>query len=319
MKIDRDSKETNGSKSLKELKEYLRSEFEKKTETWERRRGATYLHFAAYLGDVDATKMLIEDSAEVGAVDDKKWTALHWAAEKGHADVARVLIENGADVNAVDKWKQSALHRAANGGHVEIVKVLIQNGADVNAVDWIESTALHWAAKYGHVDVVKVLIQNGADVNAVRKDKWTALHWAAKYGHVDVVKVLIQNGADVNAVDEDKWTALRLAARYGHVRCTLLLLCFGAEIDEQAIKEDKTELLRPIESRLKLLRDGNRMGTSLMSDEERRFLWNLGVVLAVKYPAIAFGTHRRIRSFVTFHGIFMEVGYCLGKGSVWMR
>ena len=57
VKIDADSKKkTIRWKSLKEMKEYLRSEFEKKTETWERRRIQTYLHFAAYLGYVDATK-----------------------------------------------------------------------------------------------------------------------------------------------------------------------------------------------------------------------------------------------------------------------
>ena len=99
-------------------------------------------------------------------------------------------------------------------------------------------------------------------------------------------------------------TALHFAAALesGHIHCTLQLLCFGAEIDEEAIEGDKTELLRPIESRLKLLRNGNRMGTSLMSDEERHFMWNLAFVLAVKHPAIAFGTYQSIRSFVTFHG-----------------
>jgi len=34
------------------------------------------LHFAAFLGDVDATKMLIEDNADVYG---GKQTALHWA------------------------------------------------------------------------------------------------------------------------------------------------------------------------------------------------------------------------------------------------
>ena len=55
-----------------------------------------------------------------------------------------------------------------------------------------------------------------------------------------------------------------------------------------------------------------------MSDEERRFMWNLACVLAIKHPAIAFGTYERIRSFVTFHGIFMGPGYDLGEDSVWI-
>ena len=95
----------------------------------------------------------------------------------------------------------------------------------------------------------------------------------------------------------------------------------GAKIDEEAIKDDGTELLRPIESRLKSLRDGNRitLGTSLMSGEERRFMWNLAFVLTVKHPAIAFTTYQRIRSFVTFHGIFMGPGYDLGEGSIWRK
>jgi hypothetical protein len=162
-----------------------------------------------------------------------------------------------------------------------------------------------------------MLIQNGADVNAVNIYKETALNLAAWKGHVDVVKVLIQNGADVNAVTREEKTPLDWAVTYERIHCILQLLCFGAEIDENAIKNDTAELLRPIESRLKLLRDGNRMGTSLMSDEERRFMWNLGVVLAVKYPAIAFTTYQRIRSFVTYHGIFMGPGYDLGGRSIW--
>ena len=87
----------------------------------------------------------------------------------------KVLIQNGADVNAVDKNKLTALHIAAKKGHVDVAKVLIQNGADVNAVDKNKFTALHFAAENGHVDVAKVLIQNGADVNAV-DDRKTALH-----------------------------------------------------------------------------------------------------------------------------------------------
>ena len=136
MKIGRDSKKSNGWKSLKEMKEYLRSKFEKKAESWERDRngGETYLYFAAYLGDVDATKRLIQDNADVRAVSKSKESALHYAALKEHVDVAKVLLRNGAEVNAVNENKWTALHNAASYGHVDVAKMLIQNGADVNAV-----------------------------------------------------------------------------------------------------------------------------------------------------------------------------------------
>ena len=46
-------------------------------------------------------------------------------------------------------------------------------------------------------------------------------------------------------------------------------------------------------------------------------MWNLGFVLAVKHPAIAFRTYHMILSFITFRGIFMGPGYDLGEESIW--
>ena len=53
MKIDGDSKKTNGWKSFKKMKDYLRSEFEMRAPLWFRNREGTYLHIAAYVGDVE--------------------------------------------------------------------------------------------------------------------------------------------------------------------------------------------------------------------------------------------------------------------------
>ena len=134
VKIDGDSKKKiNRWKSLKEMKEYLRSEFEKKTKSVERNERQTYLHFAAYLGDADAAEiLLIEDNAEVNAGDDDEWTALHLAAEKGHVDVAKVLIQNGADVNAVYKYDRTALQWAAEKGNVALILELLCLGAVID-------------------------------------------------------------------------------------------------------------------------------------------------------------------------------------------
>ena len=211
---------------------------------------------------------------------------------------------------------------ACEGGDLDLVKRWLSLGkVNVEAKDNLRGrSGIHFAAANGHVDVVTVLLKNDADVNAVNKGKETALHYAAKYGCVDVAKVLLQNGADVNAaVAGTELTALRLAADKKHIPCTLQLLCFGAEIDEQTIKEDKTKLLRPIENRLTLLRNGNRMGLSFMSDEERRFMWNLAFFFTIKHRAAAFKAYYAIRSFITFNGIFMGPGYDLGNGNIWNK
>ena len=145
------------------------------------------------------------------------------------------------------------------------------------------------------------------------------MHFAARDGHFDVVKVLLQNGADVSAFTSEEETALHLAAREGHKRCALQLLCCGAEIDRKAIHIDQTKCIRPIKWGLKLLRDGSRKKVSLMSEEENRFMWDLGVVLAVKCRALAFKLFHAIRSFITYHGIFMGPGYDRGEESVWRK
>ena len=147
----------------------------------------------------------------------------------------------------------------------------------------------------------------------------TALYDAAYDGHVDVVKLLLQNGADVNAVENYKRTALHWAARKKHIPCTLQLLCFGAKIDSMALERDKTELLQPINDRLNSLRAGNGMKTTLMSDEERRFMWNLAFSFTIQYRGAAFKAYYAIRSFITYHGIFMASGYELGEDNIWKR
>ena len=96
------------------------------------------------LGKLDIVKDVIERGIDVVNVKDcYKRSALQFAALNGHVDVAKVLIQNGADVNAVNEDKETALHYAAWEGHVDVATLLIQNGVDVNAVDQWKRTALH--------------------------------------------------------------------------------------------------------------------------------------------------------------------------------
>ena len=210
-----------------------------------------------------------------------------------------------------DMFGSTALHLAAEKGWVDVAKVLLRKGADVNAITGPGETALHRTAEKGYVDVAKVLLQNEADVNALDEEDRTALHLAAGNGHLEVLTLLLQNNnADVEAVDDwNDLTPLGFAARDGQFTCALQLICFGAEIRNNAIEEDSTGLLQPIKDRLESLRAGNGIESTLMSDEERRFMWHVAWFLDQKCPEATFKAFYAIYSFITFHGIFMVPGY----------
>ena len=46
-------------------------------------------------------------------------------------------------------------------------------------------------------------------------------------------------------------------------------------------------------------------------------MWNLAFSFTIQYRAAAFKAYYKIRSFITFHGIFMADGYGLGEKSGW--
>jgi hypothetical protein len=147
-----------------------------------------------------------------------------------------------------------------------------------------------------------------------------ALHYAVRYGQVDIAKILIQYGAEINAANNWGQSVLYYASYYTKsVPLTLELLCFGAKIDKKALEEDKTGLLVQIEGRLEKLRNGERCITNLCSNKENKLKWNLAFCLTLKYKVAAFKAFYSVRSFITYHGIFMASGYDLGKESIWRK
>jgi len=201
-----------------------------------------------------------------------------------------------------------------NVGNVSKKERLV--GKELN--DAIEKVVLN-----GNVSGLRELLETYDDVTERVIDSiigWKALHLAAQEGHDDVVKILIQSGSDVNAVNNWGYSVLYCASYFSQsVPLTLELLCFGAKIDKKAIQYDWTGLLVPIEERLEKLRNGERRITNLCSNEENKFKWNLAFCLTLKAKVPAFKVYYKVRSFITYHGIFMAPGYDLGKESIWRK
>jgi ankyrin repeat protein len=94
------------------------------------------------------------------------FTALHLAAFFGEEDAARILLERGAEVNLVARHASihvTPLHSAAAGPHAAIVKLLLEHGADPNAAQDGGFTPLHSAANNDDRESVEALLEAGAD------------------------------------------------------------------------------------------------------------------------------------------------------------
>jgi ankyrin repeat protein len=91
-------------------------------------------------------------------------TPLHVAAYCGQVEVGKLLVENGADVHDRGGWGNTeALEKACWTGHLEMVEFLIDKGAKIDGTDNVYAhTPLYNAAVKGRLDIVKVLLAHGA-------------------------------------------------------------------------------------------------------------------------------------------------------------
>ena len=110
-----------------------------------------------------------------------------WSLGSNAAGVAQLLLDNGADIEALDNNEESPLHLAARWGRLDIAKALLQGQeittpsdsapgeaptdgspiwekANVHARDIHEDTPLHLAARWGYGDIVELLVDEGANV-----------------------------------------------------------------------------------------------------------------------------------------------------------
>jgi ankyrin repeat protein len=153
------------------------------------------------------------------------------AAKHNHEAIVRILIDNGADINALDRDGSAPLHVACIDGDKATVRIMLNNGAEVNMLDSYERTGLHWACDKKHEAIVRILLDNGVDINTRDRDGRTGFHWACYRRSEAIVRILLDDGADINAMDQTGRTGLYWACHWGHEAIVRILLDNGADVN----------------------------------------------------------------------------------------
>ncbi|MFI3267536.1 MAG: ankyrin repeat domain-containing protein [Rikenellaceae bacterium] len=157
-----------------------------------------------YFGNKNLTTV-IEDGVYLA-------TELSHAAYIGDLDKIKSLVNNGDDINAIGMYDYTfaydALFAAIVGEQYEIIEYLIRNGANVNSL-YTESysSPLSLIASLTNkkkvVELGELLIKNGANVNGCSLSSYIPIIEAISSRNVGLIKLLINSNANLNLDDKN--------------------------------------------------------------------------------------------------------------------
>ena len=127
------------------------------------------LYEAAAKGDFRTCSYLIANGANVDerTPDVWRWTPLMIAVLEEHQDICDLLLQNEANINAVDSQGCSSLSIAVADGKLEMCQFLVERGADVNVEHLEGDSPLSIAEREGLTEICDYLIAN----DAVKKNR----------------------------------------------------------------------------------------------------------------------------------------------------
>ena len=202
----------------------------------------TALHIAASMGLAKVASMLINETADIDAVDETGKTALTLAMERGFEKAVGFLVNSGACVDLTHSHGQAILLLVTERRWDAVAGIILQKSKTAIEEHAPETDTscprqcqieLLLAAYYGDdLKILNLIEQFELDLHTVRKDVGAnALFLAIEREHASVVQALISAGLIVDATDSIGQTSLHRATRRGNENLIRLLLRNGAEVD----------------------------------------------------------------------------------------
>jgi ankyrin repeat protein len=217
--------------------------------------GYTPLMLAARIGNIEATKALLEGGARRDARCSKRGTPLFYAVSSQSFEVATILLTYNLPegltckglVNVIVEHSVTPLHISAEKKHTKLVQLLLRHGAEVDASDANGMTALHYAClpmspkesnPEQQYETVRALLKAGAQRDKKTNRGTTPIMHAVYSESTEVIKLLLSANMPqelspkklLNIADSSGFTPLLLAAQRHNAQLVKYLIHNGADI-----------------------------------------------------------------------------------------
>jgi ankyrin repeat protein len=187
--------------------------------------GATPLHWAATLGNIEAMFLLLDSGANIDAVCKYGKTVLHWAVRSKSAVCCQALVDAGANVNIMDGDGMTPLMVLLRHApdREDIMDILLQAGVDVNMQGQSGMTALMTVAQCSTARSCAKILAYGADIELRDHGGCTAMVHAVYYRNEAALAFLIDKGSSLTKLDNQGRSIVHIAAARANFKIMKML------------------------------------------------------------------------------------------------
>ncbi|WP_257283511.1 ankyrin repeat domain-containing protein [Endozoicomonas sp. SESOKO1] len=154
---------------------------------------------AAWHGDYDAVKALLDRGADPKTRDSGHFTALHFATRNNNEQTVLLLnclLNHGADLNALTALNRTPLQCAVICGNLPAINTLLEHGADPDLPDQFGFTPLNKAVAQGDRIIVNKLLAHSANPDKFGVRTLNPIYKALFKQQTDIVHTLLAHGAN---------------------------------------------------------------------------------------------------------------------------
>ncbi len=234
----------------------------------------TPLTMTAIGAQAQAARWLLDNGANVNALNGDGSTALNAAAFLGRAEVAKVMIDGGVDTSIRNYEGQSAIdiaqvdwntteyiaamlqleveREAVESGRAKIIAMIEGSGAPSDgASSGAGYQELAYAILTNDAAAAKTALAGGADANARDPNLGgTPLIFAALMGRIEIAKMLVAAGADVNATDNEGNSVLMVAELDWQTTQDVIAMFQIPLTDPEAVKAGKAAIAKLVRAKM---------------------------------------------------------------------